>query len=351
MSANSKKSTRKINLQSSDPLSIFFEGLQEAERGKIFSRLKDMYNVELKINNVGMLIIKCHKDESESINNAFIKLNKLSMKKITLDVIEGALGLAKNTPYDPKSEEEEPSYSINNISFRKKSGEFVNVIPKTENQAKFLEAIFTKKVAFGMGSPGTGKSFLALAASLKLLYSKKIHKIVISKPAIEAGPSIGFLPGSADEKLSAYAASFMGIIAELIGQEQRDKLIETKIIQIENIGFLRGMTLGGRDGVVYILDEAQNADFAQHKMILSRLGNHEESRIIYAGDQRQSDLKNKKDTLSQIYEIVKGSPYVGAVTFTKEDVVRSEVVKDLLGRIEQYEDDECDKKIKITKHR
>lgn len=343
MSAKSKKSTRKINLQVSDPLTIFFDNLESTERSKVFSKLKNMYNVELKINAVGMLIIKCQKDESEQINDAFVKLNKMT-KRLTLDTVENVIGMARKGPTSPVDDMEEPNYAVNNLTFRKKNGEFINVTPKNQHQADFLEAIFTKQVAFGMGSPGTGKSFLALAASLKQLYSKKIHKIVITKPVMEVGPSIGFLPGSVDEKLSAYSASFMGILSELVGAEQRDKLIETKAIQIENIGFLRGMTLGGRDGVIFILDESQNADFAQHKMILSRLGDHPESKIIYAGDQRQSDLKNKKDTLSTVYEIVKTSPYVGAVVFTKEDVVRSAVVKDLLGRIEDWEDKEADKK-------
>lgn len=339
MGTKSKKSTRKINLQSSDPLSAFFKDLQPEQRTKAFAKFKDLYSTELKLNDVGMLIIKCPKDVSTEINDAFVKLNKAS-KKPTLVEVENIIEAAvkKDPALASMVETDEESHAVNQITFRKKNGDFATITPKTENQAKFLEAIFTKKVAFGLGSPGTGKSFLAFAAALKLLSSKKIHKIIISKPAIEAGPSIGYLPGSVDEKLSAYAASFMGIMAELVGAEQRDKLINTKTVQIENIGFLRGMTLGGRDGVVYILDEAQNADFAQHKMILSRLGNHPESRIIYAGDQRQSDLSKGKDTLSKVYSIVKSSPYVGAVIFTKEDVVRSEVVKDLLGRIEDYED-------------
>ncbi len=330
--ATKKKSTRKISLDVNNSLTEFYSSLDKETKEQLDRTLRDN-EIEFRVNDVGMLVIKTNYEKFKQLNEGISYLKSLK-RSIVLDdvnkILQGDFNFAEEIDYD---------WSKIELRHYKSSHNTV-VVPKTQNQKIFIEQILNKKVILGMGSPGTGKSFIALAVALKLLELGRLKKIIISKPPIESGPSIGFLPGSTDEKISAFSASFMGILTELIGTEKRDKLIKDGTIQIENIGFLRGLSIGTRDSVLFLVDEAQNVEFAQHKMILTRLGSHKESRIVYAGDQKQSDLRYNKDTLSKIYGIIKESPFVGSTIFQKSDVVRSEVTKDLLGRIEDYEEKE-----------
>jgi phosphate starvation-inducible PhoH-like protein len=341
-----KKSTRKITLDVHDKLTTFFK---ENIKNQVFADLCSKYRVTLKINNVGMLVIKGDKAGSSKLQNSFKKLSDLR-RQIRIEDVSCMLEERPVTDLAEYVEDDNSSRVHNDYRIDLRNNRsYTSIKAKTRRQQEFIDAILNKKVILGMGSPGTGKSFIALTVALKLLQLKKVHKIIISKPPIESGPSIGFLPGTQEDKMGPYIASIMSILTELVGAEGRDKLIASGDVQIENIGYLRGMTLGNRESVVYILDEAQNVEFAQHKLILTRLGDKNESRIIMCGDQNQSDLKYKKDTLSKIHSIIKDSPYVGSVVFQREDVVRSEVVKDLLGRIETWEEMNSNKESKNFK--
>ncbi len=334
-----KKSTRKISLDASGPLTKFFADMDDKTSMEL-ERLLGSNGISARLNGVNMLILKCPSDDSKRVSENLEKLNN-SSAKITLELIQ------KTIEAPQELSEEEVSENWGSITLRHaKTGFFSTIKPKTQHQQDAINAMLDKKVALLMGSAGTGKSFLALAFALKLLETKKIHKIIVSKPPIESGPSIGFLPGDMDDKLESYVLSIMSILTELIGVERRDKLMKDGSIQVENIGFLRGMTIGARQGVIAIIDEVQNIEFSQHKLLLSRLGDHPESRMILCGDQKQSDLRHKKDTLSLIHSIIKDSPFVGSVIFDRSDIVRSPVVKDLMERIEGYEDNEAEIKSK-----
>ncbi len=189
-----------------------------------------------------------------------------------------------------------------------------------------------------MGSAGTGKSYIAIAVGLKMLELKLVHKMIISRPPLETGQSLGFLPGDVNAKMEMFLIPIYNILAELVGKERRDKYIADGAIEILPIGHMRGTSWGARDGVYVCVDEVQNMDFIQHKLVLTRIGSHPNSRVVLCGDQRQSDLRNGKDTLSLIHSIIKPSKYVGSTIFNRNDVVRSEAVKDILGLIEDYED-------------
>ena len=332
-----KKSTRKLSLESTGTLAKFFGKISNEERRNIFTEIFNKHGVEIKINAVGMIIIKTNNDKSEYIYQNFAKLNK-AKDTITPQLIMQAITDKELEVQEEPVSEEEMTIAIELKHL--KAGLTTIVRPKTKNQELFLREMLNKKVIFGLGSAGTGKTFLAVAAAIKLYDLRRISKIIISRPVVEAGASIGFLPGTAEEKLGPYVAPIMSILTELIGSERRDKLLRDRVIEIENIGYLRGMTIGARQGVVAIMDEAQNLDFVQHKLLLTRLGSHPESRIIFCGDQKQSDLRFKKDTLSTVSQLIKRSKFVGTVVFDKADVVRSEAVKDILGLIEDFEDAE-----------
>jgi len=332
---SSKTTRRKLTLESNSGITILFKQNPDHE---VFINLAAKYDVELKVNAVGILIAKGDKDKTLELEKYIKNSNKVIK---TFEDLKSMLS-------EEVVEDVKEDFEYDSIILRDYRSQINIIKPKNEHQKDLIKSIMNKKVTLAMGSAGTGKSLISLAVGLKLLESKRIKKIVISKPAVDAGPEIGFLPGSEEEKLGPYTASVMNLIAELIGVEKRDKYMKDGLIEVQNIGFLRGMTLGSlkMGGVFFLLDEAQNVDFHQNKMILSRIGDHDESRIVYAGDQLQSDLKYKKDTLSLIYSIIKDSPYVGSVVFNRSDICRSETVRDLMERIEGYEEEENLKKLK-----
>lgn len=331
---SSKTTRRKLTLDSNSIITILFKQDQEHE---VFKDITAKYDVELKINAMGLLIAKGDKEKTLELERRVKNPKKVIKTFDDLRIVLSEEVMVENVE---DTQDEPVKFDI--IPLRDYKGNTNVIKPKNEHQKDLIESIMKNKVTLAMGSAGTGKSLISLAVGLKLLESKKIKKIVISKPAVDAGPGIGFLPGGEDEKLGPYTASVMNLIMELIGIEKRDKYIKDGLIEIQNIGYLRGMTLGSQKmgGVFFLLDEAQNVDFHQNKMILSRIGDHPESRIVYAGDQLQSDLKYKKDTLSLIYSIIKDSPYVGSVVFNRDDICRSPTVRDLMERIETYEEEE-----------
>lgn len=337
-----KKSTRKVTLDAHDKFTVF---VRENIKSDIVDKLAHKFGVTLKMNNVGFLVIKGDKIGSAKLQELFKRMKSFK-RPIEASDLQAVLD-GKQVEADEVVDNN--GFLENNHIIEFKSVRFSTIIKaKTKRQEELMDSIMKNKVTLAMGSAGTGKSFIALTVALKLLESEKIKKIIITKPPIDAGPEIGFLPGDENQKLAPYISSVMGILTELIGTEKADKLLKNGSIEIQNLGYLRGVTLGATKtgGVLFLLDEAQNVDFHQNKMILSRMGDHPESRIVYAGDQLQSDLKYKKDTLSLIYSIIKDSPYVGSVIFTRQDIVRSPTVKDLMERIETYEEIQNIKKLK-----
>jgi phosphate starvation-inducible PhoH-like protein len=336
-----KKSTRKIALNAEGSLTKFFIGMDDSTSMEL-ERLLGQHGISARLNGVSMLILKCPGDDSQRISENLSKLNNDS-SPITLDLI-------KQTIEAPQElSEQEASENWTSITLRHaRPGMFTTIKPKTQHQQDAINEIINKKVTLLMGSAGTGKSMLGLCVGLRLLELKKIQKVIITKPPIDAGPGIGYLPGTEQEKLLPYTLSVMSLLTELVGSEKRDKLFKDGSIEIQNLGYLRGMTLGSskRSGVLFLVDECQNLNFHENKMVLSRIGDHPETRIVYAGDQLQSDLEYKRDTLSLIHSIIKDSPFVGSVVFDRSDIVRSATVRDLMERIETWEDAQNLKKMK-----
>lgn len=194
--------------------------------------------------------------------------------------------------------------------------------PKTPGQKKLVETIENHDIVFAVGPAGTGKTYIAVALAVKGLKEKKYKKIVLVRPAVEAGESLGFLPGDLKEKIDPYLRPLYDSLEDMIGPEKLNGYIEKNIIEIVPLAYMRGRTLNQS---FIIMDEAQNATESQMKMFLTRLG--QESKIIVTGDQTQIDLpKSQKSGLMQAVKILKNIEGIGLVLFSSEDVVRHPLV-------------------------
>lgn len=206
------------------------------------------------------------------------------------------------------------------------------IIPKTLNQKRYLEAIFAKEVVFGIGPAGTGKTYLAMAAAVDALLKGDVEKIILTRPAVEAGEALGFLPGDLTEKITPYLRPLYDAIHDMLGKENADKLMEKGIIEIAPLAYMRGRTLSK---AYIILDEAQNTAPEQMMMFLTRLGDN--SRMIVTGDITQIDLpRNKESGLRQITHILNHIPEIELFYFESFDVVRHPLVQKIIEAYEQF---------------
>ena len=202
------------------------------------------------------------------------------------------------------------------------------ISPKTEGQRSFIEAMEKKTIVFAVGPAGTGKTYLAVAYAVSMLKKGEIHRIILTRPAVEAGESLGFLPGDLKEKVDPYLRPLYDALHDLMGAETTEKLIEKGTIEIAPLAYMRGRTL---DDAVIILDEAQNTTPAQMKMFLTRLGF--QSRMIITGDVTQVDLpKSQRSGLMDAVGLLKGIEEIGVLQLSSDDVVRHPLVQKIIDR-------------------
>ena len=202
---------------------------------------------------------------------------------------------------------------------------------KTDGQNKYVEVVKNNDVVFSIGPAGTGKTFLSVAFAVSALENHEVDRIILCRPAVEAGESLGFLPGDLKDKVDPYLAPLYDSLHILYDENQLVQLLERKVIEVVPLAYMRGRTL---DSAYMILDEAQNASVLQMKMFLTRLGIG--SRAIITGDITQIDLKNRLDSgLLQASELLKNVPGIGIVKLDKKDVVRHPLVMKIIDAYDQ----------------
>lgn len=208
------------------------------------------------------------------------------------------------------------------------------VKPKTLGQKRYLDAIRRNEIIFGIGPAGTGKTFLAIAMAVKKLKNKEVSRIVLTRPAVEAGESLGFLPGDLQEKVDPYLRPIYDALFDILGYESFTKMLEKGIVEVAPLAYMRGRTL---ESSFVILDEAQNTTREQMKMFLTRLGFG--SKAIITGDVTQIDIPRKKDSgLVSIQHILKDIEGIDFSYLNKYDVVRHPLIQKIIDAYEKFDE-------------
>ena len=208
---------------------------------------------------------------------------------------------------------------------------------RTQHQQEMVKNYRKNDLIFAIGPAGTGKTYLAIALAVRALKNKEVKRIILSRPAVEAGEKLGFLPGDMKEKLDPYLQALYDALNDMLPSRKLDEYMQKGLVQIAPLAFMRGRTLG--DAIV-ILDEAQNASLNQLKMFLTRMGEH--SKFIVTGDITQIDLPNKRDSgLLQTKRILKNIEGVSIINFDSSDVIRHRLVKHI---VDAYDSDQKEQK-------
>ena len=271
------------------------------------------------------LIVDGSKDAEKRVELIFDQLRQLMEEGYTLadgDVKSAAQLLVENADLDLRD-------------YLMKGGRLTagrrRIAPKSVNQRRYLDAIDQFDIVFGVGPAGTGKTYLAMAQAVGYLLAKKVSRIVLARPAVEAGEKLGFLPGDLQEKVNPYLRPLYDALYDMMDGERAARLIERGTIEVAPIAFMRGRTLN--DSFV-ILDEAQNTTSEQMKMFLTRLGFG--SKAVVTGDITQIDLPGGRSGLVEALKVVKGIEGIGFVHFDDKDVVRHKLVQQIVRAYEAW---------------
>jgi phosphate starvation-inducible PhoH-like protein len=205
--------------------------------------------------------------------------------------------------------------------------------PKTENQRRLVESAARHDLVFAVGPAGTGKTYISVAMAVKALKNKEVKKIVITRPAVEAGENLGFLPGDLKEKIDPYLRPIYDALDDMIPPEKLKYYLDNRIIEIAPLAYMRGRTL---HNAFILLDEAQNTTTMQMKMFLTRMGPH--SKVIVTGDQSQIDLpRNQKSGLIESLHVLQNVNGIDFVKLDAKDVVRHRLVKEIINAYAQLD--------------
>lgn len=247
-----------------------------------------------------------------------------SGQSLTVDAVLRSIAMLGHEPAESPAE----VLSLNIVSNRGRT-----IRPKTVNQKRYVDAIEDNTITFGIGPAGTGKTYLAMAKAVAALQAKKVNRIVLTRPAVEAGESLGFLPGTLSEKIDPYLRPLFDALHDMIDVDSIPRLIQTGVIEVAPLAYMRGRTLN--DSFI-ILDEAQNTTPEQMKMFLTRLGFG--SKMVVTGDVTQVDLPNgAKSGLRIITDILQGIDDIAFLELTAEDVVRHRLIGDIVKAYEQFD--------------
>jgi len=244
---------------------------------------------------------------------------------LNVDAVTRAIEMLEHKPVDHPAE----VMSLNIVSNRGRT-----IRPKTANQKRYVDAIEDHTITFGIGPAGTGKTYLAMAMAVAALNAKKINRIILTRPAVEAGEHLGFLPGTLSEKIDPYLRPLFDALHDMIDIDSIPRLMQSGVIEVAPLAYMRGRTLN--DAFV-ILDEAQNTTPEQMKMFLTRLGFG--SKMVVTGDVTQIDLPNGQNSgLRVIRDILKDIDDIAFLELTAEDVVRHRLIGDIVKAYDKFDE-------------
>jgi phosphate starvation-inducible PhoH-like protein len=323
------KSEKTLSLAGVDLIN--FTGFNEEK----LNTIKDAFESTIVIRGE-TVIIKGDQEEIESIEKIFNELIFLQKRQgeISKDDVQLVIDLVNSD--DRKTNNFKEKYGISNSEIKDiilfKKTDYIR--PKTPTQIEYYKEIQNNDIVFAIGPAGTGKTYLAVAFAVAALKNKQANKIILTRPAVEAGESLGFLPGDLSEKIDPYLRPLYDALDDMIPYEKLKSYVDRNIIEVIPLAYMRGRTLNNS---FVILDEAQNSTTMQMKMFLTRLGVN--SKAIITGDVTQIDLLKKEYSgLVQIQEILKNIKDISFVYFNKSDVVRHKLVKDIIDAYEKYND-------------
>lgn len=287
--------------------------------------IRSLFNVSINFHLESLKISGSNEDVEKASKVISILLNNAKQMQINRNYIDLVTEVVETNSEDALSE-------ITQVITTTTKGRVIRA--KTLGQAKYINAIRKNSIVFGVGPAGTGKTFLAVALAVLAYKNKQIDKIILTRPAVEAGEKLGFLPGDLGAKVDPYLRPLYDALQELFGLDTYNKLLEKGVIEIAPLAYMRGRTL---NNAFIILDEAQNTTKEQMKMFLTRMG--EGSKIVVTGDKTQIDLpKDKMSGLIHATNILQDIEDIAIINLSKKDVVRSDLVQAIVAAYEKYED-------------
>lgn len=291
---------------------------------KYLNQMEKALNVTIRANGAAAQITGEKEDVSFAMD-ALFALKKIigTGELLTPWVVDKAIGLAIDKEDDSQQETEADVVAVTHKG--------KPVVCKTRRQKEYVKKINSNTITFCTGPAGTGKTYLAMALAVLAYKKKEVSRIVVSRPAVEAGEKLGYLPGDLQEKVDPYLTPLYDALAEFMGEDKFEKLEERGVIEAAPLAFMRGRTL---KNCFVVLDEAQNCTIPQMKMFLTRLG--ENSKMVITGDITQTDLPGKeKSGLKHAVEILSHIEGIGITNFTNSDVVRHPLVQKIIQAYEK----------------
>ncbi|MCF7926063.1 MAG: PhoH family protein [Candidatus Izimaplasma sp.] len=291
--------------------------------------LKSLFNVDIHTKGDDILLEKADETTKKQLEKIFSSLIAIADNNVVLS--------ERDVIYIAKLAETKTQEAIIDIYIHRllitNTVEGKPIYAKTINQKHYIKSINKNDLVFGVGPAGTGKTYVAVLNAVKALKSGSVKKIILTRPAVEAGEKLGFLPGDLKEKVDPYLRPLYDALYEALGHKQTDDLIENGIIEIAPLAYMRGRTL---EKAYVILDEAQNTTKNQMKLFLTRLGF--DSKMVVTGDITQIDLPHKTHSgLVHAINLLKGVEGISIIQFERVDVIRHPLVQKVLKKYETYE--------------
>ncbi len=294
--------------------------------------IEESFNVKLR-DRGGKIVISGAQENVEETQLLIYNLAEILKKQssISLADVRYSIELVK------KNESRSMSELLNDILVYTSMGKPIK--PKTLGQKRYIENIFGNDICFGIGPAGTGKTYLAMAAAVRAFKSKEVSRIILTRPAVEAGENLGFLPGDLQNKVDPYLRPLYDALFDILGSDIYQSYVEKGLIEVAPLAYMRGRTL---DNAFVILDEAQNTTNEQMKMFLTRLGFG--SKAIITGDITQIDLpKGKQSGLKTVLKILSDVKGIGISYLGKNDIVRHPLVARIIAAYDKYEKERANK--------